>query len=99
MGPFRWIQYCPIFESNLAPLIITQGWFGPNEGLKLVPAWAEIAFWWGYFGLNCGQIALGEAESDFGLQGWIGNLGLKQRDLSSFSVGSSRYDPVVQAKK
>ena len=31
----------------------------------------------GCFGLNCAQMAPLEAESDSGLKGWIGTLGLK----------------------
>ena len=41
--------------------------------------WAGIAFWKGFFGLNCAQMAPGRAESDFGpVLGWIDTLGLKQ---------------------
>ena len=79
--PFRWVKYSPIFESNLVPLTrantsvqsatADQGWNGPRVD------W-NIAFWWGCFGLNFAQMASGGAESDFGLQGWIGPSRLKQ---------------------
>ena len=46
LGPFRWVKYSPIFESNLAPVNQRQyspitkeffepeGWNGPQGGLK-----------------------------------------------------------------
>ena len=82
MGPFRWIKYSPIYfwvlfgslyqgQSNYPGMT----WI---QGLKWVPAWAGIAFWWGSFALNCAQIASEGAESEFGLQSWIGTLELKQ---------------------
>ena len=46
--------------------------------LKWALPWAGIAFWLSFLGLNCAQMAPGRAESDFGLQGWIDTLGLKQ---------------------
>ena len=39
---------------------------------------AEVGFWWGCFGSNCFQLALGEAESDFGLRDY-------ETDLSNLS--------------
>ena len=35
---------------------------------------AEVGFWWDCFGSNCFQLALGEAESDFGLQDYETDL-------------------------
>ena len=55
-------------------------------GLKWALPWAAIAFWLSFFGLDCAEMAPGRAESDFGLQGWIDTLGLKQIFLI-FSVG------------
>ena len=43
-----------------------------------VPARVGIGFLWGCFGCNCAQMAPGGTESDFGMQGWIRFLGLKQ---------------------
>ena len=74
MGPLGWVKYIPIFESNLAFLKSGQTQSNYSEmfwtqGLKWVPAWARIAFWLGWFGLNCAQMAPGGAESDFGQWG------------------------------
>ena len=58
------------------------------QGLKWVPpALARIAFWLSCFGLNCAQMAPEGAESDFGLQLWIGTLRLKQ----IFLIFSARW--------
>ena len=38
------------------------------------------------FGFNCAQMTPGRAESDFGLQGWIGTSGLKQNFSFSMNV-------------
>ena len=43
-----------------------------------VPATVGTGFLWGCFGCNCAQMAPGGTESDFGMQGWIRFLGLKQ---------------------
>ena len=105
IGPFRWLKYSPIFESNLTPLnqgeyrAIQSNYLGLiwTQGTKLAPAWAVIAFWLSCFGLNCAQMAPGGAESDFGLQGCIGTLGLKQIFLI-FSVESCQvHDPFFPA--
>ena len=105
IGPFRWLKYSPIFESNLTPLnqgeyrAIQSNYLGLiwTQGTKLAPAWAVIAFWLSCFGLNCAQMAPGGAESDFGLQGCIGTLGLKQIFLI-FSVESCPvHDPFFPA--
>ena len=73
IGPFRWVKYSPIFESNLAPL-------NQRQCNSVSYGWLR------FFGLDCAEIAPGRAESDFGLQGWIDTLGLKQIFLI-FSVG------------
>ena len=59
-------------------------------GLKWALPWAGIAFWLSFFGLNCVQMAPGRAESDFGLQGWIDTLELKQIFLI-FSVCKNAF--------
>ena len=53
---------------------------------------AEVGFWWGCFGSNCFQLALGEAESDFGLRDYetdLSNLSCSgksnTKNLNSFS--------------
>ena len=104
-GPFRWVKYSPIFESNLAPL--NQGEYGAiqsnylgliwTQGTKLAPAWAVIAFWLSCFGLNCAQMAPGGPESDFGLQGCIGTLGLKQIFLIFRVESCPVHDPFFPA--
>ena len=70
IGPFRWVKYrantVQLSSADLVP------------GLKWALPWAGIAFWLSFFGLNCAQMAPGRAESDFGLQGWIDTLELKQ---------------------
>ena len=71
MGPFGWVKYSPIFESNLAFLKsgqIQSNYLGMfwTQGLKSAPVWAGIAFWLGCFGLNCAQMPPGGVESDFG---------------------------------
>jgi len=71
MGPFGWVKYSPIFESNLASLKsgpIQSNYLGMfwTQGLKWVSGWVRIAFWWGCFGLNYAQMPPGGAESDFG---------------------------------
>ena len=47
-------------------------------GLKWALPWAGRTFWLSFFGLDCAQMAPGRAESDFGRQGLIDTLGLKQ---------------------
>lgn len=49
---------------------------------------AEVGFWWGCFGSNCFQLALGEAESDFGVRDY-------ETDLSNLSCSgkSNTKDP------
>ena len=66
-----WLPLSGPVQSNYPGVI----WI---QGLKWVPAWAGIAFWWGSFALNCAQMASEGAESDFVLQSWIGTLDLKQ---------------------
>ena len=65
MGPFRWVKHSPIFGSNLAPIIRT-------NAVQLPSADFEMGLSVGWNSLLIG------AESCFGLQGWIGTLGLKQ---------------------
>ena len=92
MGPFWWVKYSPIFESNLAPL--NQGQHSQLTRADLVPG-AEMGprVGWNsllieFFGLNCAQMAPGRDELDFGLQSWIDALGLK-RIFLIFSVGNN----------
>ena len=89
MGTCWWVKYIPVFES-IWLLWIRVSWSGLiqsnylglmliwTQGLKWNPGWTKIAFWWGCFGLSGAQMAPGGAETDFGMQGWIGTLGLKQ---------------------
>ena len=83
IGPFRWVKYSPIFESNLVPLARANTWVQSTAAdldprAEMGPVWTGIAFWWGCFGLNFAQMASGGVQSDFGLQGWIGPSRLKQ---------------------
>ena len=83
IGPFRWVKYSPIFESNLVPLTrantsVQSTTADQDPRAEMGPVWTGIAFRWGCFGLNFAQMASGAAESDFGLQGWIAPSRLKQ---------------------
>ena len=83
IGPFRWVKCSPIFESNLLPrtranTLVQSTTADQDPRAEMGSVWTGIAFWWGCFGLNFAQMASGGAESDFGLQGWIGPSRLKQ---------------------
>ena len=77
-----WVKYSPIFESNSAPSIrantvqLTRADLDARAAMGPSVGWNSLLI--GLFGLNCAQMTPGRAESDFGLQGWIGTSGLKQ---------------------
>ena len=54
IGPFRWVKYSPIFESNLAPLNqrqcspVSYGWFAPRAEMGPTVGWNSLLielFW------------------------------------------------------
>ena len=103
IGPFRWVNYSPNFESNLAPL--NQGQYTPiqsnclgliwTQRLKWAPVWDGIASWLSCFGINCDQMAPKGAESEYGPQGGISNLGLRQIFLI-FSVAEDNSLAIIE---
>ena len=75
IGPLRWVNYSPIFESNLAPL--NQGQYSPIiaradlvRGLKWALPWAGITSWF--------ELFWPKLCSNGPRKGWIDPLGLKQ---------------------
>ena len=72
---YFWVQFGSLKSGSSQYNYLWLIW---SQGLKWAPGWAGIAFWLSCFGLNCAQMAPERVESDFGLQGWIDTLGLKQ---------------------
>ena len=72
---YFWVQFGSLKSGSMQYNYLSLIW---SQGLKWAPGWAGIAFWLSCFGLNCAQMARERVESDFGLQGWIDTLGLKQ---------------------
>ena len=72
---FFWVSFGSHISGSIRSNYLGRTW---TQGLKWAPVWTGIAYWWSYFGLNCAQMAPGGVESDFGMQGWIGTLRLKQ---------------------
>ena len=107
MGPFRAVNKIQFYLLSL--IWLRQYWLLPTADLypkaEMAPGWAGVAFWLTFFGLNCAQIALEGAESDFGLQG-IGTLGLKQiflifsvQGVSKIQVSQSENRGLLQTKQ
>ena len=102
MGPFRWVKYSPIFDSNLAPLIRTDAdqlhRTDLDPRVEMGPSVGWDRHLMGLFRLKlCSN---GSRRGSIGL--WPAGLNWHfgvETDLSSFSVGSSRYGPGVRAKK
>ena len=68
MGLFRLVKRSPIFGSNLAPLIRINTLQLPRADLdaqgEMSPTRCWNRLYWGFFDLNCAQIAPEKAESD-----------------------------------
>ena len=78
MGPFRTVKYSPIFYSNLAVLVRANTVQLRRAETGLSEGWNGLLIELFFFCLNCAQMALRGAESDFELQVWTGPLGLKE---------------------
>ena len=72
---FFWVSFGSHISGSIRSNYLGLMW---TQGLKWAPVWTGIAYWWSYFGLNCAQMAPGGVESEFGMQGWIGTVRLKQ---------------------
>ena len=72
---FFWVSFGSHISGSIRSNYLGLMW---TQGLKWAPVWTGIAYWWSYFGLNCAQMAPGGVESEFGMQGWIGTVQVKQ---------------------
>ena len=80
----------PLIIVRANTVLLPRANLDPQAEMSPRVGWNRL--WWGCFGFNCAQMAQGEAESNFGLQGWVGTLGLKQFFVifSVWKVGSPR---------